>query len=157
STGGTPTRALSTFNPVVNTWYHLVGVYDSGANQISLYVNGALQSTQAVPAAWNATGQTVIGRAKWGGPTDVWPGLIDEVRLYNYALNAAAVSALYQGAQDDLTSGLVGYWPLDDASGSNAADLSGNGRNGTLNNGPVWCTGKLGAALAFNGTSSTLD
>jgi hypothetical protein len=157
STSAATVRATSTFNPVVTTWYHLVGVYDNGSKQISLYANGALQSTQTVPAAWNATGQTVIGRAKWGGSVDFWPGAIDEVRLYNYALNAAAVTALYQGAQDDLTAGLVGYWPLDDASGSSAADLSGSGHNGTLTNGPVWTTGKLGAALTFNGSNSTLD
>lgn len=157
STGAATVRATSTFNPAANTWYHLVGVYNQAANQISLYVNGAAQSTQTVPAAWNATGQTVIGRARWGGSVDYWPGSIDEVRLYNYALSAAAVTALYQGAQDDLSSGLVGYWPLDDAHGTTAADMSGGGHNGTLSNGPAWTTGKLGAALAFNGSTTAVD
>ena len=157
STGGTTIRANSTFNPVASTWYHLVGVYNQSAGQSQLYVNGALQSTQTVPAAWNAGGETVIGRAKWGGNADFWNGLIDEVRLYNYALSAQQVSTLYQATQDDLTAGLVGYWPLDDASGTTASDISGSGFNGTLNNSPVWSAGKLGAGLRLNGSSSTVD
>ncbi len=95
STGGTTVRATSNFNPVINTWYHIVGVYDASVQQISLYVNGTLQSTQPVPAPWNATGETVIGRAKWGGNADFWNGKIDDVRLYNRALSATDVTSLY--------------------------------------------------------------
>lgn len=157
STSSATVRALSTSNAVQNTWYHLAGAYDAGAGQIHLYVNGVLQSTQSVTAAWNASGETVIGRAKFGGNADFWSGLIDEVRLYNYALNASQITALYQEEQDDLTANLAGYWPLDDASGSSTADLSGHGSTGTLNNGPAWTTGKQGAGLNFNGSSTTVD
>ena len=34
--------------------------------------------------------------------------------------------------------GLVGWWKLDDASGTSATDSSGNGNAGTLTNGPAW-------------------
>ncbi|MBI2891215.1 MAG: LamG domain-containing protein, partial [Nitrospirae bacterium] len=34
--------------------------------------------------------------------------------------------------------GVVGYWKLDDGSGTSAADASGNGYTGTLTNGPTW-------------------
>jgi hypothetical protein len=37
----------------------------------------------------------------------------------------------------DVTSGLVGWWKLDDGSGTNAADATGNGNTGTLQNGPT--------------------
>lgn len=51
----------------------------------------------------------------------------------------------------DYTTGLVGYWPLDEGSGSTTADTSGNGNDGTLNNSPVWNTsGKFGNALEFD-------
>ncbi|HVW66654.1 MAG TPA: LamG-like jellyroll fold domain-containing protein [Candidatus Peribacteraceae bacterium] len=40
-----------------------------------------------------------------------------------------------------LNNGLVGYWKLDDGTGSSIArDSSGNGNNGTLTNGPTWST-----------------
>lgn len=50
-------------------------------------------------------------------------------------------------------SGLVGYWTFDEGSGASAADTSGNGNNGTLVNAPTWGTGRIGGALALNGTS----
>ncbi len=51
-----------------------------------------------------------------------------------------------------LDSGLAGYWPLDDASGTSATDSSTNGNTGTLTNGPTWTTGQIGGAVNFDGT-----
>ena len=44
---------------------------------------------------------------------------------------------------------LVGYWNLNEGSGSTAADSSGSGNTGTLINSPAWTTGKSGNALNF--------
>lgn len=99
STQGQSVRATSQFTPATNLWYHLVGVHDSVNNQIKLYVNGTLVDTQSVGAAWNAVGETVIGRGKYnGGPVDYWPGLIDDVHVYNHVLSAQDVAALYNSA-----------------------------------------------------------
>ncbi len=51
-------------------------------------------------------------------------------------------------------SGLVGYWTFDEGSGTTAGDSSGNNNNGTLVNGPVWTTGKIGGALQFDSANS---
>jgi prepilin-type N-terminal cleavage/methylation domain-containing protein len=51
-------------------------------------------------------------------------------------------------------TGLLGYWSLDQSSGTNATDLSGNGYTGTLVNAPAWVSGKMGNALQFNGSSN---
>jgi subtilisin family serine protease len=53
-------------------------------------------------------------------------------------------------------AGLVGYWKLDEGSGTVAADSSGNGNNGTVA-GPVWFTGRLGGALSFDGSNDYVD
>lgn len=50
-------------------------------------------------------------------------------------------------------SGLVGHWKFDEGSGTIAFDSSGNGNNGTLNNGPTWVDGKSGKALSFDGVN----
>lgn len=56
-------------------------------------------------------------------------------------------------------SGLVGYWPMDDGSGTTVRDQSGNGTtlNGTAVGAPTWTTGancKIGTCLTFNSASS---
>lgn len=59
-----------------------------------------------------------------------------------------------------ITDGLVGYWPFDEKSGTNAADASGAGRNGNLANfprdGSQWVPGQIGGSLEFTGTNSVV-
>src|SRR3989344_4707522 len=56
------------------------------------------------------------------------------------------------------TSGLVGYWNLDEGPGTTAADSSGSGNTGTLTNGPTWTTGKVGSgALSFDGVNDGVN
>ena len=57
-------------------------------------------------------------------------------------------------AVSSLTSGLVGWWKLDDASGTSAADSSGNANTGTLTNGPTWTTGQIGGGLSLSSAGS---
>lgn len=54
---------------------------------------------------------------------------------------------------DATSSGLVGWWPLDEG----GADRSGNGNTGGLSNAPVTVSGKLGRALQFNGISQYVN
>ena len=46
---------------------------------------------------------------------------------------------------------LMGWWKLDDGTGTTAVDSSGNGNNGTLYGGPQWVPGIMGGALEFDG------
>lgn len=84
--------------PVINTWYHVVGVYNKQAGTTQLYVNGTLQGTTTAGTSWTATGSTAIGRAKWnGGNVDFLNGSVDEVRFYGRVLSAAEISTLAAG------------------------------------------------------------
>ncbi len=51
----------------------------------------------------------------------------------------------------DADPSLVGWWRLDEGSGTTAYDSSGNGRHGTLTGDPEWVAGKIGGALQFDG------
>ena len=56
--------------PAAQVWYHLAGVFDGAS--LTLYVNGTYQSSISRPGAWKATGDTIVGRAKYSGlPTDL--------------------------------------------------------------------------------------
>lgn len=52
-------------------------------------------------------------------------------------------------------SGLTGYWSFDEGKGLKAADRSGSGNTGTLQNGPAWTSGIRGKALQFSSAGST--
>ncbi len=57
-------------------------------------------------------------------------------------------------------TGLVGYWPMDEGTGTTAYDASGYGYNGTLVNGPTWQFGtscKVGDCLSFNGSNNYIS
>jgi hypothetical protein len=56
----------------------------------------------------------------------------------------------------DITTGLVGWWRLDDGGGTAASDSSGSGNTGSLSSpAPAWVAGKIGTgALSFNGSNN---
>src|SRR4030042_2476712 len=52
---------------------------------------------------------------------------------------------------------LVGWWKLDETSGTIAADSSGYGNNGTIYGNPQWVMGNIGGALQFDGNGNYVD
>ncbi|MEV8097778.1 LamG-like jellyroll fold domain-containing protein [Kitasatospora sp. NPDC085879] len=98
--------ASSTAAPVANTWTHLVGVYDPSGGSMKLYVNGALAGSTTNSAPWQAAGQLTIGRDLWqGNPTDLLPGQVSNVQVYQRAVSAGEAQTLYTNGR---TGGTVG-------------------------------------------------
>ncbi len=58
---------------------------------------------------------------------------------------------LLLGLVGSVSADLVGWWRLDDGSGTTAIDSSGNGNDGTINGDPKWVDGKVGGALEMDG------
>ncbi len=52
---------------------------------------------------------------------------------------------------------LVGWWRLDEGSGTIATDLSEYGNDGTLQSEPQWVNGKFGKALQFDGVDDYVE
>jgi hypothetical protein len=87
----------------LNTWYHIVAVYDvnAGANkQGRLYINGVLDKEDAMNYnIGDLSGMPLtIGRYS----TDYFNGFIDEVRLYDEALSPAQILINYQKGRNVL-------------------------------------------------------
>jgi hypothetical protein len=97
STASASTRAVSTTITQANVWYHVVGVHDRTNGALRLYVNGNMEATVAISSGWAAQGNVIVGAGKWGSRSDYFNGTIDEVRIYNKALNAAEVANLVNG------------------------------------------------------------
>jgi hypothetical protein len=82
--------AVSQSAPAVGVWYHLTGVFDLGANEIRLYVNGALQESAPGPGApWHTDGEFLLGSAgdNSGGRWDPMVGAVDLARAYSGVLD----------------------------------------------------------------------
>jgi chitodextrinase len=87
---GVPSVAVSAsssnlFGPAtlpLNTWSHVAATYDG--TTIRLYVNGVVVASQAQSGAISTSAEPLrIGAG--------WPGLIDEVRVYNRALSVSEI------------------------------------------------------------------
>jgi hypothetical protein len=60
-------------------------------------------------------------------------------------------------SQVDLSDGLLGYWPLDEGTGTTTADKSDVKSNGTIHGGAAWAEGFFGEALEFDGVDDYVD
>jgi hypothetical protein len=137
----------------LNTWYHVAGTYDG--DSIKVYINGVRQSALYMPSGMIPGLAYPIRIGRLSDPsqsqTRYWTGQIDEVRIWNRALTPTEILDRYDHHLDAAQeSGLVGYWRLNEASGTNVADQTINGNSGTLA-GAVWST----TLVPFNQTATT--
>jgi hypothetical protein len=117
-------------------WHHLALVIDESGGR--LYVDGVQTATLGWFGAPGAC-TTTIPLSFGNYPTLVsLPGRMDEVTLWNRALNAGEIGSLMRFGPTGAEAGLTGYWPFDDGADTTATDATGNGRNGTLRNGALW-------------------
>ena len=144
-----------------DTWTHIVGVVKSN-DYVKIYADGVLiqEWTGLSYGLPSGTGPVNIGRQQENN--SYFDGNIDDVRIYNRALSQYEISALAAGNQPATsweTSGLVGYWPFEEGSGTSTADKSGNGNNGTLTNmdGSDWDSSTKADLDFTNGYSLDFD
>jgi hypothetical protein len=77
-----------------NQWHHVAGTYDG--KEICLYIDGKVDVCSKASGRIRVDDQPVYIGENAEKPTRSWHGLIDEVRIYNYGLNADEVAFLSQ-------------------------------------------------------------
>jgi Concanavalin A-like lectin/glucanases superfamily/Bacterial Ig-like domain (group 2) len=82
----------STTTTSLGNWYHVAVTYDNGT--WAMYVNGVLENTRSGEFITQSTGGLAIGK-KGETSYDPFHGLIDELTVYNRALPATDVAAIY--------------------------------------------------------------
>ena len=70
------------------------------------------------------------------------------------SLNSAGESPNSEEVIASVNPAIRVWLPFDENSGTNAADATGNGWNGTLFNGANWAEGRYGSAVSLNGTTN---
>ena len=77
-------------------WHHIVGVNDG--SKVYSYVDGILEDFEGSGGNMESYDSPVsIGGSPH--PDQHWNGLIDDVRIYSYALNPEEVKMLYEGKE----------------------------------------------------------
>ena len=163
---------ITTTNQITaNTWFHVAATYNGGviqtATNTKIYVNGSEVTTTTTGTA---TGVTNTADSNYGvgyrraSSSQYFNGSIDQVRIFNKALNSTEVTTLYNetactkaacsGTTNTLNilgdSSCVAAYPLD----GSPADLSGN-YNGVQTD-VTYPQGYFDLAGAFNGSSSVI-
>jgi hypothetical protein len=168
----------STGNPIANTnqWYHISYVFNdngSSAPTVTYYINGAFNQTDTYASAENFISCASNISAYFGaseGTGDEYTGLIDDVRIYNYARTQKQIvedmNASHPAGGSPIGSEAL-YLKLDEGYGETAFDSSPYGNNGTLYCGTagdntatsaMWSLdGKLGRAVDFDGTDDYIE
>ena len=167
ATGGNhPVSGVTPVTP--GRWQHAAATYDVSTNTWRLYLNGVLDQTLTLNAAFTPRADSIqhaaIGSAltSAGAAAGFFAGHIDEVRIWNVVRTDAEIAS-GMNVEIAADAGLLGRWGLDDATGTVAADSSGNNVHGTLTpaaNPPVWVAGAPLQVVAgahgfdFNGTTN---
>jgi hypothetical protein len=127
---GTSTSVTSSANLPLNKWTHIAATYDGAS--LKVYVNGTLTGTVAnasgLPSGADAW---YIGKAASG--SNLFPGTMDEIRIWNATRTQSEIDGNKNAVISTSTSGLKGYYKMDETSGTSAADATGNGYTGTVN------------------------
>jgi Concanavalin A-like lectin/glucanases superfamily len=84
----------------LNTWTFVAATFDSALNLGKIYINGDLDNTDLITKEYLSNGDSpVIGTNHWAPGDGNWApinGVEDEVRLFNRALSAQEIYALYK-------------------------------------------------------------
>lgn len=93
STYGNLNQVVYNNNPVINTWYHIIGT-KSSTNGYVLYINGVQVATTADNTAAGAASRNlrIAHRERDGASLGYFPGNIPVVRIYSSVLTAAQVT-----------------------------------------------------------------
>ena len=117
-------QALSGSAPLkLRQWQHLAMTYDGAT--LRAYADGVEVAAKLVNRKRQPGGAPLaIGRRQDGFASSAFRGLIDEVRVYGRALDAAQVKALAQAPDKPPADGLAGAWTFDEAEGSPAERIA---------------------------------
>ncbi|HLM60507.1 MAG TPA: LamG domain-containing protein, partial [Pyrinomonadaceae bacterium] len=133
-------------------FYHVSIAFQSGGT-VQLYINGMLEATGTAPT-FSFTSQPLrLGRqidTYWSA----FNGAIDEFSIFNRILQHHEIRAIYNSGANGKCkpcaaqpANIAAWYSGDDT----AADMSGSGSSGTLQNGASFAAGKAGQSFVFDG------
>jgi TolA-binding protein len=102
--GEVPWAVLGTTGVNDGKWHHIAGVFDG--TRLQLYIDGVLEAAKSAANSINISEYNVCIGANAQIPGREWNGLIDDVRIYNYALSQAEIVSVMGESEIDVPSSL---------------------------------------------------
>ncbi|MBW8042472.1 MAG: LamG domain-containing protein, partial [Planctomycetes bacterium] len=90
--GVVPWSVLGTTSVNDGKWHHIVGVFDGTG--LFLYIDGGLEAAKGAGNSIDINSHDMYIGANAQVPGREWNGLIDDVRIYNYALSQAEIVSI---------------------------------------------------------------
>lgn len=152
-TGGIQSREW-TWTEMNESWFHLAMTFSNeNGGTLRLYHNSAEVGN------WDNIGQNLRYRTTFAGDdlyigsgyqftSNYFNGLIDDVRIYNYALSNQEIVSIYDSTKPS-EENLLSIWSFNENTGTIAYDSAGD--NHGIINGATWTKGINGSALSFDG------
>jgi len=122
----------TTYGSVTNEWTHVEAVFFSATKSAKIYINGVEVSSyqQSTNGVGSYPENSMINLGTLAPGNQAFKGNIDDVRIFNKALDADERTKVYKGQA--VTDGLVAWYKFNEKSGATAIDSSGNNNNGTI-------------------------
>jgi hypothetical protein len=140
--------AKTTYND--GQWHHVVAMYDG--TQAKMYVDNVLSVAANRTAVLANSSVLTIGN--YSGGARVFPGTLDDVRLYNRALSTSEIAKLYAGsAPPAIDQSVMANWKLDETSGTTVTDSIGGTVSNTFSGTPKPISGIFSSGYSFNGST----
>lgn len=112
-------------------WVHLVGVHDTVANTLTLYVNGVKAGSTTLVDAFYANQSMYIGAGNYSGAMDAhFAGTIDDVRVMDRPVSAEEVAQMFR--QRPLVKARWNFETLTTGPPATSPDSSDNANTMTL-------------------------
>ncbi len=124
------------------TWQHVAVTFKHEANGAKLYINGEEDNTATPSRVGTVTKLPVRLGSQADKLGSLFKGEIAEVRIWNRVRSPEEIKASMNQQLTGEEEGLIGYWPLNEGTGTTAEDKTSNGNTGTVHGG-TWGTSDL--------------
>jgi hypothetical protein len=112
-------------------WTHVAVVVTGGTSE--WFINGVSVATYTTASVTPYARNRVMSMGSTGGYGGFLKAMIDDLAWWNRALSDAEIATVFESGPASVSAtSLIGYWPMDEGSGTTFHDASGNGATGTI-------------------------
>lgn len=129
--GGVKT-VCSTASINLDTWTHIAVVHDQPGGEITFYVNGVSSGSHVISLGLKSNIDVSFGARNNGNGAVPFHGLLDEICIWDKVLSQNEIRDIMCKKLTGNELDLIGYWDMNEGTGTTINDLTSNGNDGTL-------------------------